>query len=454
MRAAAPATAVAILLAALVLSPCAARAQTTPTFGEKSVGSTDCKNSATAADFDTLAQCTSTSSSSGTMQKSPLFVGAVTSPPYTDTTCDSNKAGMIQYTASAMQYCNGSAWQTVGTGSTTGPGQSMISGWPDAIVCDVTSPNYGTEVYYAAYMPSSDGLYYYRRDYNGANGGGGVNSMVDGTAGAPGLYFENDTNTGLYRPAEDTLAIATNGTEKLRVDANGNVGIGTTTPGQKLTVAGMIESTASGIKFPDGTTQTTAASGGEPKAIRVYSTAGTHTYTPTAGAKAAIVEVIGGGGGGASDYGAAVYSGAAGGGGGYSKERISLEGVSSVTVTVGAGGTAGTGTCVAGGAGGTSSFGAYLSATGGGGGACNGNSGTSGAGSGGDINLSAGVNNSGTIYGSTAPFVGSVKGALGASGTPGSAGIYGGGGGGSYPGGYAQQNGGPGGAGLVIVTEY
>jgi LysM repeat protein len=43
---------------------------------------------------------------------------------------------------------------------------------------------------------------------------------------------------------------------------NGNVGIGTTSPGQKLSVAGTIESTSGGVKFPDGTTQTTAASAG------------------------------------------------------------------------------------------------------------------------------------------------------------------------------------------------
>ncbi len=38
------------------------------------------------------------------------------------------------------------------------------------------------------------------------------------------------------------------------------VGIGTDTPGEKLTVAGTIESTNGGIKFPDGTVQTTAFS--------------------------------------------------------------------------------------------------------------------------------------------------------------------------------------------------
>lgn len=45
----------------------------------------------------------------------------------------------------------------------------------------------------------------------------------------------------------------------LRARGDGNVGIGETSPGEKLSVAGTIESTSGGIKFPDGTTQTTAA---------------------------------------------------------------------------------------------------------------------------------------------------------------------------------------------------
>ncbi len=48
---------------------------------------------------------------------------------------------------------------------------------------------------------------------------------------------------------------------------SGDVGIGTSAPGSKLTVAGIVETTTGGVKFPDGTIQTTAASGGSPATV-------------------------------------------------------------------------------------------------------------------------------------------------------------------------------------------
>ena len=41
-------------------------------------------------------------------------------------------------------------------------------------------------------------------------------------------------------------------------DSNNRLGIGTATPASPLTVAGVIESTSGGVKFPDGTSQTSA----------------------------------------------------------------------------------------------------------------------------------------------------------------------------------------------------
>ena len=48
-------------------------------------------------------------------------------------------------------------------------------------------------------------------------------------------------------------------------DASGNVGVGTA-PSYKLDVAGTINSSTGGYRFPDGTTQTTAATAGVSKA--------------------------------------------------------------------------------------------------------------------------------------------------------------------------------------------
>jgi hypothetical protein len=52
-----------------------------------------------------------------------------------------------------------------------------------------------------------------------------MRGVPDGTAAAPGIAFETDPNTGIYSPGADQLAVATNGTGRLFVDASGNVGV-------------------------------------------------------------------------------------------------------------------------------------------------------------------------------------------------------------------------------------
>ena len=60
-------------------------------------------------------------------------------------------------------------------------------------------------------------------------------SGVDGSAGTPALQG-SDPNTGIYSPGADQVAVATNGTGRLFVNASGNVGVGTTSDGARLHV--------------------------------------------------------------------------------------------------------------------------------------------------------------------------------------------------------------------------
>jgi hypothetical protein len=61
-----------------------------------------------------------------------------------------------------------------------------------------------------------------------------------GTAGAPTITFTGDTNTGIYSPGADQVAISTNGTGRLFVASNGNVGVGVASASQALEVSGNI----------------------------------------------------------------------------------------------------------------------------------------------------------------------------------------------------------------------
>jgi len=148
-----------------------------------------------------------------------------------------------------------------------------------------------------------------------------------------------------------------------------------------------------GIEFPNTTANITASrNAGRLISINSWASPGTYTWNKPANCTKVLVQVQGAGGGGAG------YC-ESGGAGGYSEKLIDVTSISSVTVTVGAGG-ANTGYYSAANNGGTSSFGSYLSASGGYGANTSDShtGGISGNGFGGDINLRAG---SGTGHGNT-----------------------------------------------------
>jgi hypothetical protein len=98
-------------------------------------------------------------------------------------------------------------------------------------------------------------------------GTGGV-VFPAGAVGTPSITTTGDTNTGIFFPAADQVAITTGGTQRAVVDASGNVGIGTSSPGTTLDVNGLSTfrnsvriSTSSYLYSYDGGTATTVRSG-------------------------------------------------------------------------------------------------------------------------------------------------------------------------------------------------
>lgn len=212
--------------------------------------------------------------------------------------------------------------------------------------------------------------------------------------------------------------------------------------------------------------------------VQTFTSSG--TYTPTSGMSKCIVQCVGGGGGGGGANTNQNSSGAGGGSGAYCTNVFSAATIgASQTVTIGAGGTAGT-TAAAGGTGGTTTFGGLLSAGGGLGAEAsnttlvifNYTGGSGGTATGGYINVSgnAGDDSAYGVWASLGPNSGALSHAgnggasfFGGAGesapsgliSNGGAGSFGGGGGGASTGtSGVTHTGGVGGNGVIIVTEY
>jgi hypothetical protein len=239
---------------------------------------------------------------------------------------------------------------------------------------------------------------------------------------------------------------------------------------------GITAGTTYYVLSPSGTTSNISTTPGGTAINTTGSQSGTQTVANPSYTKATnnpsyvITEVWGGGGGGG---GVAAINGGGGGGasGSYSRQKLlSASLLTSETITIGAGGTAGANTGGAGGTGGTSSFGSHSSAPGGGGGA--GSTATSAAysggassvGVGGDLNL-YGQPGFLTVYASAGGTMSGAGGctSLGGGGiglasttSAGAAGANNSGSGGSGAVSIASTAGvgGVGGSGFVIVYEY
>ncbi|WP_434590047.1 hypothetical protein J3Q09_17490 [Pseudomonas sp. R4-83] len=206
--------------------------------------------------------------------------------------------------------------------------------------------------------------------------------------------------------------------------------------------------------------------------VRVFATAGTFTYTPSAGTARIIAECCGAGGAGAGAPATTAGNGSlgsAGGAGAYAQSFIT-SGFAGVSIVVGAGGTGVSG--AAGNPGGSSSFGGFVSCPGGKGGNTSGPSpgsfvalaGNSNGPSGGNIRNFVGQGSDLSIcFGPTSLQPGRGGASLfGAGAAPGVAGVAGvaaaspgsGGGGTGNTASSSALTGGAGAPGIVVVWEY
>jgi hypothetical protein len=114
------------------------------------------------------------------------------------------------------------------------------------------------------------------------------------------IIHAGDTNTAIRFPAADTVTVETAGTERLRVDSAGNVGIGTSSPATILDVSGVSPT----LTLKDSRTSATWSAGVQLGKIDFY----TSDVTGIGAHSVASIEVVAGGSNTASPDGQLVFS--------------------------------------------------------------------------------------------------------------------------------------------------
>jgi hypothetical protein len=161
----------------------------------------------------------------GTISGDILRGQTISGVTVTGTTAQFTSGTFVSLTGTTLQgttatYTTGSFTSLTGT-TTSGTTANFVSGVFSTQISGVTVT--GTTANFTS--------------GNFTNISGGTHTITSGvfalgTAANPSISFVSDPNTGLYSPGADQVAISTNGTGRLFVDASGNVGIKSSSPFQ------------------------------------------------------------------------------------------------------------------------------------------------------------------------------------------------------------------------------
>src|SRR3989344_6006303 len=138
----------------------------------------------------------------------------------------------VQGTASASYFLTGGSLQVANNGATvsysrfgtdTTSHTGNINSSSDLLISGDLEINGGLYIDGSLALNQASASYYYAQG---------------NTAASPSYSFSTDQNTGMFSPGSDMIAFSTGGTERFRVNSSGNIGIGTTTISDRLTVVG------------------------------------------------------------------------------------------------------------------------------------------------------------------------------------------------------------------------
>lgn len=156
-------------------------------------------------------------------------------------------AHYYDFTAHALKLCTGTSWVSLSAG---GGSSQWVNGTSGAIYYNGGNVGIGTTAPVTLlHISTATADAEIRLNTTGANKS--ILGLANAGTDYGQVYFDNSTNdVVIYQKfTSGGMVFGTNSAPRMRIDNSGNVGIGTTTPSQKLDVNGTVTATSFNIGY-------------------------------------------------------------------------------------------------------------------------------------------------------------------------------------------------------------